>query len=149
MAADANSTATVVVAGVGGAAPARFSVATPPATPPPTPTAPAPAPLHYAALDLQPRRAPQPRPPRTYTQIDFVRSEKLNDSTSHSRERLVVNVNTSSQRFPPTPTAPAPAPLHYAALDLQPRRAPQPRPPRTYTQIDFVRSEKLHAADAT
>ncbi|CAG9788946.1 unnamed protein product [Diatraea saccharalis] len=38
--------------------------------------------------------------------------------------------------------------LQYAALDLQPRRASQPPPPRTYTQIDFLRSEKLHA-DAT
>lgn len=48
----------------------------------------------------------------------------------------------------PTP-APLASPLNYAALDLEPRRAPQPAAPRTYTQIDFVRSEKLHAADAT
>ncbi|KAL0871517.1 hypothetical protein ABMA27_005233 [Loxostege sticticalis] len=75
---DADSTATVVVAGAHGAAPARFSVGgSPPATPPPTPTAGGHEPLNYAALDLQPRRAPQPHQPRTYTQIDFVRSEKL------------------------------------------------------------------------
>uniref|UniRef100_A0A2A4J9K3 Uncharacterized protein n=2 Tax=Heliothis virescens TaxID=7102 RepID=A0A2A4J9K3_HELVI len=39
--------------------------------------------------------------------------------------------------------------LHYAALDLEPRRAAAQAPPRAYTQIDFLRSEKLHAADAT
>ncbi|CAB3230404.1 unnamed protein product [Arctia plantaginis] len=40
------------------------------------------------------------------------------------------------------------APLHYAALDLEPRRAPHQAPHSAYTQIDFIRSEKLHA-DAT
>nr|XP_049702736.1 insulin receptor substrate 1 isoform X4 [Helicoverpa armigera] len=39
--------------------------------------------------------------------------------------------------------------LHYAALDLEPRRAAAAPAPRAYTQIDFLRSEKLHAADAT
>ncbi|XP_045537308.1 uncharacterized protein LOC106718294 [Papilio machaon] len=34
--------------------------------------------------------------------------------------------------------------LHYAALDLEPRRAPAAVPPRLYTQIDFLRSEQLH-----
>ncbi|XP_050549668.1 insulin receptor substrate 1 isoform X2 [Spodoptera frugiperda] len=38
-------------------------------------------------------------------------------------------------------------PLNYAALDLEPRRALQPAAPRHYTQIDFLRSEKLHVAD--
>ncbi|CAH2044289.1 unnamed protein product, partial [Iphiclides podalirius] len=33
--------------------------------------------------------------------------------------------------------------LHYAALDLEPRRAPAASAPRLYTQIDFLRSEKL------
>lgn len=43
-----------------------------------------------------------------------------------------------------------PAPLNYAALDLEPRPAASAAPPRTYTQIDFVRTcEKLHAADGT
>lgn len=43
------------------------------------------------------------------------------------------------------PASPLPAPLHYAALDLEPRPAGAAPPDRTYTQIDFVRSEKLHA----
>ncbi|XP_050347729.1 insulin receptor substrate 1 isoform X2 [Nymphalis io] len=38
--------------------------------------------------------------------------------------------------------------VHYAALDLEPRRAPAAPAPRLYTQIDFLRSEK-YAADAT
>ncbi|XP_037292974.1 insulin receptor substrate 1 [Manduca sexta] len=38
--------------------------------------------------------------------------------------------------------------LHYAALDLEPRRAPGPPAPRAYTQIDFLRSEQLHADTA-
>jgi hypothetical protein len=38
--------------------------------------------------------------------------------------------------------------LNYAALDLVTRRASQPAAARTYTQIDFLRSEQLHA-DAT
>ncbi|KAJ8712602.1 hypothetical protein PYW07_005444 [Mythimna separata] len=51
--------------------------------------------------------------------------------------------------------APAPlglaagGPLNYAALDLEPRRQPSAPPRQAYTQIDFLRSEKLHAADAT
>ncbi|KAJ8715316.1 hypothetical protein PYW08_005297 [Mythimna loreyi] len=43
----------------------------------------------------------------------------------------------------------APGPLNYAALDLEPRRQPSAPPRQAYTQIDFLRSEKLHAADAT
>ncbi|XP_026733125.1 insulin receptor substrate 1 isoform X6 [Trichoplusia ni] len=39
--------------------------------------------------------------------------------------------------------------VHYAALDLEPRRAAAAPAMRAYTQIDFLRSEKLHAADAT
>ncbi|XP_039756397.1 insulin receptor substrate 1 isoform X8 [Pararge aegeria] len=38
--------------------------------------------------------------------------------------------------------------LHYAALDLEPRRAPAAPAHRMYTQIDFTRSEKF-APDAT
>ncbi|XP_061379349.1 insulin receptor substrate 1 isoform X5 [Danaus plexippus] len=38
--------------------------------------------------------------------------------------------------------------LHYASLDLEPRRTPAAPAPRLYTQIDFMRSEK-YAADAT
>ncbi|XP_061719283.1 uncharacterized protein LOC133526608 [Cydia pomonella] len=37
------------------------------------------------------------------------------------------------------------AALHYAALDLEQRAQAAPPPPRTYTQIDFLRSEKLAA----
>ncbi|CAH0588802.1 unnamed protein product [Chrysodeixis includens] len=39
--------------------------------------------------------------------------------------------------------------VHYAALDLEPRRGGAAPALRAYTQIDFLRSEKLHAADAT
>ncbi|CAH0694819.1 unnamed protein product [Spodoptera exigua] len=39
-------------------------------------------------------------------------------------------------------------PLNYAALDLEPRRAPPAATQRAYTQIDFLRSEKLHVADS-
>ncbi|XP_075980562.1 insulin receptor substrate 1 chico isoform X5 [Anticarsia gemmatalis] len=60
--AETTTTATLVVAGVSGAGGARFSVE---------------APLNYAALDLEPRRAaPAPTRP-AYTQIDFLRSDKL------------------------------------------------------------------------
>ncbi|XP_068617785.1 insulin receptor substrate 1 isoform X2 [Battus philenor] len=44
-----------------------------------------------------------------------------------------------------TPLAGSPGgALHYAALDLEPRRAPAAAAPRLYTQIDFLRSEQLH-----
>ncbi|KAM3956971.1 LOW QUALITY PROTEIN: uncharacterized protein ACR2FA_009019 [Aphomia sociella] len=74
---ESNNTATLVVAGTGGGAPARFVLRESP-SPPPSPGARAPrgAPLTYAALDLEPRRGPAAGP-RTYTQIDFLRSEKL------------------------------------------------------------------------
>ncbi|XP_026322738.1 wiskott-Aldrich syndrome protein homolog 1-like [Hyposmocoma kahamanoa] len=68
--------ATVVLAGSGSAA-LRFSVGEG-ASPPLAPLSPLPAPpLNYAALDLEPRPAGAAPPGRTYTQIDFVRSEKL------------------------------------------------------------------------
>ncbi|XP_053611241.1 insulin receptor substrate 1 isoform X5 [Plodia interpunctella] len=62
----------LVVAG-GGCAGARF-VPLPPPAPAPSPAL---CPLNYAALDLEPRRGATTAPHRTYTQIDFVRSEKL------------------------------------------------------------------------
>ncbi|XP_063365848.1 serine/arginine repetitive matrix protein 1 [Cydia amplana] len=46
-------------------------------------------------------------------------------------------------RFEPRPAAPAG--LNYAALDLEQRAQAAPPTPRTYTQIDFLRSEKLAA----
>lgn len=82
--AEIRTIAPVVLAGVGGNAPARFSlVAAPGGEPlPPAPSSPSPsftcAPLNYAALDLEgSRRAAATSSPRTYTKIDFVRSEKL------------------------------------------------------------------------
>ncbi|XP_049876314.1 insulin receptor substrate 1 isoform X2 [Pectinophora gossypiella] len=77
------STATVVLAGAGGAA-ARFSVCAPapaptatPAAAPAAPGGPLGAPLNYAALDLEPKKAPAVPAHRTYTKIDFALSEKL------------------------------------------------------------------------
>lgn len=50
-------------------------------------------------------------------------------------------------RFTLTDGPPPSPPLNYASLELEPRGVPANPPPRTYTQIDFARSEKLHAAD--
>lgn len=49
-------------------------------------------------------------------------------------------------------TSPAPeqnSQLNYAALDLEPSGGKTSTTQRTYTQIDFCRSEKLNAADST
>ncbi|KAJ2940373.1 hypothetical protein O0L34_g50 [Tuta absoluta] len=72
--------ATVVLAGSGTTA-ARFSVSDEPTTPTAltnqaSSTTP-PLALNYASLDLEPARAAAAAPHRTYTQIDFARSEKL------------------------------------------------------------------------
>lgn len=80
---ESSSGATVVLAG--GGAPARFSLGeVPPPPPPPSPGgagvvsgAGVAGPLNYAALDLEPRGVAAAPYTRTYTQIDFMRSEKM------------------------------------------------------------------------
>ncbi|GBP27670.1 hypothetical protein EVAR_12714_1 [Eumeta japonica] len=87
-----SSVATVVRAGPA-AAPARFSLVDEPSrksTSPAPPISPKTAgagsetvQLNYAALDLEPRAASATAAPRTYTQIDFARSEKLNTADAN------------------------------------------------------------------
>ncbi|XP_063536873.1 insulin receptor substrate 1-B isoform X1 [Cydia strobilella] len=122
------------------------SVEPEPAKPEPKPD-PAPE-LHHPLTTLReiseecPRKSPELASSPSYValsrQSTRVDAEKQGNPT-------IVKAGTASgpARFDPRPAAPAP--LNYAALDLEQRAVAAPPPPRTYTQIDFLRSEKLAA----
>ncbi|XP_047992287.1 insulin receptor substrate 1 isoform X3 [Leguminivora glycinivorella] len=122
-----------------------------PARPPTRPeTKPDPAPEHHPLTTLReiseecPRKSPELSSSPSYValsrQTSRVDSEKQGNPT-------IVKAGAASgpARFDPRPPSPG---LHYAALDLDPRAAAAPAPPRVYTQIDFLRSEKLAGASA-
>ncbi|KAL4705993.1 hypothetical protein ACJJTC_005679 [Scirpophaga incertulas] len=113
-----------------------------------SPTAPAAASPQYVRL-----AAPAPGPERgtTVTTVVVAGAAAKAARFSIGDEAEAASTGSSPAGTDTSPGAGGAAGprLHYAALDLQPRRAAQPTAARAYTQIDFLLSEKLRAADAT
>ncbi|XP_063386862.1 rho GTPase-activating protein 17-like [Cydia fagiglandana] len=119
-----------------------------PAKPEPKPD-PAPE-LHHPLTTLReiseecPRKSPELSSSPSYVALS--RQTSRVDTEKQGNPTIVKAGGLSAPaRFEPRPLPPAPPGLHYAALDLEQRAAAAPQPPRTYTQIDFLRSEKLAA----
>ncbi|KAG7311967.1 hypothetical protein JYU34_001391 [Plutella xylostella] len=104
------------------------------------------SPPHYVTL---PRTVSQPiaAPPKITTNGDEL-------SCNPTATKIWAGDPTGKPRFTGDDrksSSPAPnenATLNYAALDLEQKNPTAPSAPRAYTQIDFARSEKLHAGDA-
>ncbi|XP_013179673.1 PREDICTED: insulin receptor substrate 1 [Papilio xuthus] len=126
----------------------------PPAEPPDTP--PQPAPPHAAPhaqgqqtsqnshhlstvreISEDGRRSPDSS---QYVTLAQSPSPELKDDT---KSKAMDTTDNKTCETSPVAGSPGGA-LHYAALDLEPRRAPAAAAPRLYTQIDFLRSEQLH-----
>ncbi|KPI99749.1 hypothetical protein RR46_04723 [Papilio xuthus] len=130
------------------------SAPAPPAEPPDTP--PQPAPPHAAPhaqgqqtsqnshhlstvreISEDGRRSPDSS---QYVTLAQSPSPELKDDT---KSKAMDTTDNKTCETSPVAGSPGGA-LHYAALDLEPRRAPAAAAPRLYTQIDFLRSEQLH-----